>query len=355
MEKYLGKTVVVAKFIGADDIKGKFEIEGQTFEIEAIKDNGDFKSPLNREDEFPEPRTMKEFLMHPRKSVKRKFKKGDYTLLTLQRFLNTEKNKIIYKLQNALIYIRHLNVEDDLEYKGFVFKADDVQQFYKDEEENLPIFLIKFSSTKKENSEIGNIVSEILENDITLKMNFSFKSGENEFSKKIIVKEIPSEEFKDEEADYILLNDFVDMINKEENKNLIFTVSFFQNGTKKKNIMGKYEKIFLNNVKVKNPKKELDKILNEDLEAYYSPRKVSLDNNIFLEKETYGKIINDNGDTIMAPSLVSFKQSRNNIDENISFYLVSSIVPNIIEMRKRGNEFLKKSLRKETEKDNSHE
>ena len=351
MSKYIGRTVVVGKFLGADDTTAKFDINNQIFDIGAIEDQGDFVSPLNRLDEFNEPRTMKEYLMHPRKSAKRKLKKGDFVLLTLQRYLNDDK-KIEFKIQNVITFIRHLNVEDELEYRGIVVHADDVQRFYKSDE-NLPLYSIKFSSAKKDNKTMIETVSKVLDNGITLKMNFVYKDGDN-FTKKILIKDEKSFKNKifdeltdDDKKEYIYLKDFEEFIKKDQE--LIYTISFFQNGTKQKEITGKYEKIFLNNAKTKTPKSELEKLLNEDIEAYYSHRKVQMDGDNFTEREVFGKLIGENGNTIMAPSVIAFKESRDSHDENISFFLVSSIVPDIISMRKRAFDYMKSQLEKSKE------
>jgi hypothetical protein len=347
--KYVGRTVVVAKLLGADDVTAKFEINGQVFDIPAIEDQGEFLSPLNRIDEFPEPRTMKEFLMHPRKSAKRKLKKNDFVLLTLQRYMNEENNTktISYKLQNAITFIRSVNTEDELDYKGFAFNVDDVQRFFK-KDENLPLYLIKFSSAKKTNEEIKSIAGELLKNEIVNKFIFTYKVGE-EFHKKNVVMEIKPELLKNEEdkEHFVNLETFesmVDNLEKTSEGKSIFNISFFHSGTKKKEILDKYENIFLKNAKTKNPKNDIEKIINDDIEAYYSHRRKRLDSESFYEKEIYGKIINDKGDFLMAPSIISFKQSRSNENEENSFYLISSIVPDVIAIRKRAVDYLKKTI-----------
>jgi hypothetical protein len=256
-----------------------------------------------------------------------------------------EPNKIDYQLQNAVTFIRSVNVENELEYKGFVFHADDVQRFYK-KDENLPLYLIKFSSAKKTKEEISEIGEQLLKEGITNKFVFTYKEGE-EFKRKNVVLEINEELFKAETDKYSFINleEFKKFL--LESENLIFNISFFQSGTKKKEIVDKYESVFLKNAKSKTPKNDIEKILNEDIEAYYSHRKIRLDNDSFKEKEIHGKVINEKGDYLMAPSIVSFKQSRSAEDEEMSFYLVSSIVPDVIAMRKRALDYLKKQISQE--------
>lgn len=340
---YLGKTVVIGEFITADEEFGTWKIEGKEFKIKAIEGNENFQSPLERRDEVDYKRTMSEFLCHPKKSKRRKFKKGDYGILTLQRHLDKKNNTIFYELQNATIFNRKLNIEDDIEYKGFVLKFDDISRFYKDDE-NLPLFLLKLSSNKESKEEIINKVELLLKEGISNRINFNYKDEDNNYITKIVVLDKNKE--KDNVSDIENLIDFEDFKNtinqKEENFN--FNITLFKSGTKTKPVIENTKKTFLNNVKTKKPRTEIEKLINEDIEAFYSKNIITLDNNNnFVSKEIYGKEVN--GNFLYSPVVVSFKQSYNINDE--SFYVINSIVPDVIELRKRALNYLKKEVNNE--------
>lgn len=329
----IGKTVVVGTLLERNDETAVFDIYGKEYEVPAIDDQGDFKSPLNREDEGGK-KTMKEYLMHPRKSAKRKLKIGDKALLTLQKYISDKK--MMYKLQNAVTFVREKNIQDDLEYRGFSFEIDDIQQFIKKSDDGLPLYLVKINNAKKELKEVLENISVILENKIVPYGKINYKDDkENHITKRVVL-----EKQEDVEEEQLLLKD----LEKEVKDIEYFTFSFFISSTKQYNVLTKYEKVFKNNAIVKKPKTDLEKLTNEDIHSFFEEKEESIDNNdIFEKKIVFGKQIGDR--FLMAPSIISVKESYNKDEE--SFFLLSSVIPDVINIRKRAKDFIKASLEKE--------
>lgn len=332
----IGKTVVVGKLLGANDVSAQFEINGKEYDIEAIEDQGDFLSPLNRTDENG-TKTMKDYLMHPRKSAKRKLKVGDYVLLTLQKYITKEKS-LVYKLQNAVTYQRVKNVQDDLEYKGLVFNVSDVQEFVK-KEESLPLFLIKYNTfnNQENKTKIVEDIKTIIIEGVVPYINISYKVDEDSDFEKFRVVKNKIENVEDTQMN---IEEFEEFISKQED----FQASFFINATKQYNVADKYNKIFRNNAVSKKPKTDLDILTNEDLESFFEPTFEEIDNNdTFKGKKIFGKSIGDKN--LQFPSIISIKQSYNSDEE--SFFLLSSVIPDIIAIRKRAKDYIKSKLEEE--------
>jgi len=339
-EKFLGKTVVVGTFIEANDKIGIFNINGNDYEIEPIHDNGDFLSPLKLVQEGKPELTMKEFLCHPKKSEKRKFKNGDNILLVLHRFINKEDNKIFFRLQNALIYARKLNIVDDYEYNGIALKASNITQLIKRNNKGLPLYSITISkrdNTKEEIIKTLNLLKdlEIITNFLTLSI---FKDKEYS-SFKFLLKE----EFKDNLKDFfnekeikesLSFEDIIEKINniKEED----FNFSFLLNGSKKTEIFDKYKKIILNNCLVKKKSKiPIVNKVNKKLEEFYNPKSIINDNkdSLFSEKIVYGELTNPDYNTYSySPAILSIKNTYT--DEDEKHYIINAIIPDLIKFRK---------------------
>ncbi len=332
----IGKTVIVGTLIDADEETATFDINGTQYVIPAIEDQGDFKSPLNRDDEGGK-KSMRDYLMNPKKSAKRKLKPNDKVLLTLQKYLDKDK-KMTYKLQNAVTFVRKLNIQDDMEHKGFAFNVDDVQQFIKKEKNGLPLYLIKISNVRKTKQEVIDIVKEILENKIVPYVKLNYK---DQTTDEYITKRLSIEKKDDVEEEQVVLDD----LEKEIENIEVFYITFFISATKQYNVEDKYEKVFKNNAIAKKPKNELDVLTNEDIIAFFEKEEQAIDNNeIFEKKILFGKKVGDK--FLSAPAIISIKESYNDKEE--SFFLLSSVVPDIINIRKRAKEYIKNNLEKDS-------
>lgn len=332
----IGKTVIVGTLIDADEETATFDINGTKYVIPAIEDQGDFKSPLNRSDEGGK-KSMRDYLMNPKKSAKRKLKPNDKVLLTLQKYLDKDK-KMTYKLQNAVTFIRKINVQDDVEHKGFTFDVDDVQQFIKKETNGLPLYLIKISNVRKTKEEVMENIKEILSNKIVPYVKLNYK---DEVSDEYVTKRLSIEKKDDVEEEQVILED----LEKELEKIDVFYITFFISATKQYRVEDKYEKVFKNNAITKKPKNELDSLTNEDVLAFFEKNEQIIENNETFEKKIlFGKKVGDK--FLSAPSIISIKESYNDKEE--SFFLLSSIVPDIINIRKRAKEYIKNNLEKDS-------
>lgn len=332
----IGKTVIVGTLIDASEETATFNINGVDYVIPAIEDQGNFKSPLNREDEGGS-KTMRDYLMHPKKSAKRKLKEGDKALLTLQRYVDKDK-KISYKLQNAVTFVRAKNIQDEMEHRGFAFDVDDVQQFIKKETNGLPLYLIKISNVRKTKEQVVENVETILNNKIVPYVKLNYKNDEKD---EYVTKRLSLEIKEDVEEEQILLSDLKKEIENVNN----FYITFFISATKQYSVESKYEKVFLNNAVNKKSKNELDVLMNEDIIAFFEKGEQIIENNdIFVKKILFGKKIGDK--FLSVPAIVSIKEAYNEKEE--SFFLLSSIVPDVINIRKRAKEYIKNNLDKES-------
>lgn len=332
MKYPIGKTVVVGTLIDANEETATFNINGVDYVIPAIEDQGDFKSPLNREDEGGS-KTMRDYLMHPKKSAKRKLKEGDKALLTLQRYIDKDK-KITYKLQNAVTFVRMKNIQDEMEHRGFSFDVDDVQQFIKKETNGLPLYLIKISNVRKTKEQVIEYVTTILDNKIVPYVKLNYKDDEKD---EYVTKRLSLEINPEVEEEQILLSDLEKEIENIPN----FYITFFISATKQYSVESKYEKVFLNNAVNKKSKNELDILMNEDIVAFFERGEQKIENNdVFESKILFGKKIGDK--YLSVPSVISIKEAYN--DKMESFFLLSRIVPDIINIRKRAKEYIKKNL-----------
>jgi len=351
VEKFFGKTNIIGTFKSAGDESAIFTISGKDYEIFPIVGTETFVSPLKRVKEGQKPLTMKEFLCHPKKSEKRKFKEGDDVMLVLHRIKIIDKenktSEFVYRLQNALIFSRKLSITDDYEYKGFSIYVSNIEKMIKKEKKGLPLYSLRLSTKTSSKEKILETLETLKENDIiknslTLTIYDEDPKELNE-NYKFLLKEDYRESLKDymsEEklSEMIPYEDILEYINKNNN----FSISFFMNGSIKNNPLEKYERSIKNNSVFEKSKIPLVQLINEDINAFYSPSTYEFEEgNVFKGKEVYGKLKeNTENKYLESPAVISIKNTYSDNDE--SHYIMNIIVPDLISLRARGISFLRK-------------
>jgi hypothetical protein len=359
IKKFMGKSVVVAKFVSANEKSAFFNIAGTTFEIYPIESNENFLSPLERNMKPKEgeevkadlsPLTMEEYLCHPRKSDLRKFKEGDNVLLILQRFSAkdevTKKDYLFFLMQNAIIFSRKYLLKDDYEFHGFAIDIDNLVEMKKHKTQGFSSYVATQYGNEKNFSELFKNIEELLKHKAILGfIRCSFKKQNSEeysnysfaYSKediKRIQNNISNEENENnKEIDPILLDEMKTILEKEfeGNKNLNFYFNFWIYGSKKNNLFEDKKQFFNNMVNIKT-NNVINKEINETIRSFYEhPIIQDIENNQTYKEKILFQHQYDVNRFEKIPVILCSKETYNDKEE--SFFVINSIVPNVIKIR----------------------
>lgn len=328
---FTGKTIVVGELLSANETTAKFNINGNEVVITAELSTEKFKSPLEREDETTEPRTMAEFLMHKVKSAKRKFKLGDSVLLILNKYKDKTTGKSIYRMQNAKAFVRKEHMVDDQIYHGFTLAVDDFQQMIRhDENGKLPLYSMRFISKEDNHIQTLEKIQFCIDKLKLTTFQFSKKTDNDWINKTVstipltIPDVITYDEFKEEVKDV----------------NTLYQVSFFVNASKKTPLFEEKQIFMKNLVPTKIPFyfTEIDSLVMENIISFYEPIEETINTQKFKKKVLFGKKYSDSPLKVMNSSaILGFKETFNEKDE--SFFILTKAIPDLPVIRDKETKY----------------